>query len=123
MLELSPPPRHNEGVKRQQPSHETIDLGQPIGDSMTDTNSAPKPVPANPEDQIAFYRERLNDVAELVARIRHEINNPLTGVLGQAQLLLREDLSDRARKRAETIEELAIRIRDIVAELRTIQKP
>ena len=90
---------------------------------MTDTNSAPKPVPANPEDQVAYYRQRLIDVAELVARIRHEINNPLTGVLGQAQLLLREDLSDRARKRAETIEELAIRIRDIVAELRTIQKP
>ena len=90
---------------------------------MTDTNSAPVPVPANPEDQVAFYRQRLNDVAELVARIRHEINNPLTGVLGQAQLLLREDLSDRARKRAETIEELAIRIRDIVAELRAIQKP
>ncbi|HSB28102.1 MAG TPA: histidine kinase dimerization/phospho-acceptor domain-containing protein [Pyrinomonadaceae bacterium] len=90
---------------------------------MTDTHSAPKPVPANPEDQVVHYRQRLEDVAELVARIRHEINNPLTGVLGQAQLLLREDLGDRARKRAETIEELAIRIRDIVAELRTIQKP
>jgi signal transduction histidine kinase len=59
----------------------------------------------------------------LVARIRHEINNPLTGVLGQAQLLLREDLSDRARKRAVTIEELAIRIRDIVAQLREVQRP
>ena len=90
---------------------------------MPDTNSAPKVVPDNPADQVAFYRQRLNDVAELVARIRHEINNPLTGVLGQAQLLLREDLTERARKRAETIEELAIRIRDIVAELRTIQKP
>src|SRR6185369_8182479 len=90
---------------------------------MTDTNSAPKPVPANPEDQVAFYRQRLEEVAELVARIRHEINNPLTGVLGQAQLLLREDLSDRARKRAQTIEELAIRMRDVVAQLREVQKP
>jgi signal transduction histidine kinase len=62
-------------------------------------------------------------VAELISRVRHEINNPLTGVLGQAQLLLREDLSDRARKRAESIEEMAIRIRDIVAELRQIQRP
>jgi C4-dicarboxylate-specific signal transduction histidine kinase len=44
-------------------------------------------------------------------------------VLGQAQLLLREDLSDRARKRVETIEELALRIRDIVAQLREVQKP
>jgi nitrogen-specific signal transduction histidine kinase len=29
----------------------------------------------------------LDEVAQLVAHIRHEINNPLTGVLGQAQLL------------------------------------
>jgi signal transduction histidine kinase len=75
------------------------------------------------DDQVIRYRRRLEEVADLVARIRHEINNPLTGVLGQAQLLLREDLSDRARKRAVTIEELAIRIRDIVAQLREVQRP
>jgi signal transduction histidine kinase len=71
---------------------------------------------------IARYEARMNEVADLITRVRHEINNPLTGVLGQAQLLLREDLSDRARKRAQTIEELAIRIRDIVAQLRQVQK-
>lgn len=71
----------------------------------------------------ADYKARMDEVADLITRVRHEINNPLTGVLGQAQLLLREDLSERARKRAETIEELAIRIRDIVAQLRDVQKP
>ena len=90
---------------------------------MTDTKPAHKQMPVNPEEQVIFYRNRLDEVAQLVAHIRHEINNPLTGVLGQAQLLLREDLTDRARKRAETIEELAIRIRDIVAQLREVQKP
>ena len=72
---------------------------------------------------VATYETRLDEVADLITRVRHEINNPLTGVLGQAQLLLREDLSEKARKRAETIEELAIRIRDIVAQLRQVQKP
>lgn len=71
----------------------------------------------------AEYEAQLDEVAELVARVRHEINNPLAGVLGQAQLLLREDLNERARKRAQTIEELAIRLRDVVAQLRQIQKP
>ena len=66
---------------------------------------------------------QLEAVAELVARVRHEINNPLTGVLGQAQLLLREDLNDKARKRVETIESLAIRLRDIVGQLRQVQRP
>jgi signal transduction histidine kinase len=72
---------------------------------------------------IADYEAKIDEVAELITRVRHEINNPLTGVLGQAQLLLREELSERARKRAETIEELAIRLRDIVAQLRQVQRP
>ncbi|HJS23700.1 MAG TPA: histidine kinase dimerization/phospho-acceptor domain-containing protein [Pyrinomonadaceae bacterium] len=75
------------------------------------------------EDQIAQYRLKLEETAALVARIRHEINNPLTGVLGQAQLLLREDLSERSRKRVQTIEDLALRLRDVVAQLREVQKP
>lgn len=58
-----------------------------------------------------------------MAHVRHEINNPLTGVLGQAQLLLREELSTTARRRVETIEQLAGRIRDTVAQLRDVQRP
>ena len=72
---------------------------------------------------IAEYEAKIDEVADLITRVRHEINNPLTGVLGQAQLLLREELNDRARKRAETIEELAVRLRDIVAQLREAQRP
>lgn len=66
---------------------------------------------------------RLVEVADLVAHVRHEINNPLTGVIGQAQLLLRDQLSETARRRVETIEQLAGRIRDTVAQLRDIQRP
>lgn len=100
--------------------------------SAEDNSQADPSARSNPEDNdaeeriravVAGYEARLNEVAELIARVRHEINNPLTGVLGQAQLLLREELTEKARKRAETIEELAIRIRDIVALLRQIQKP
>jgi len=75
------------------------------------------------QDQLAKYRLKLEETADLVARIRHEINNPLTGVLGQAQLLLREDLSERSRKRVKTIEDLALRLRDVVAQLREVQRP
>jgi two-component system, NtrC family, sensor kinase len=70
---------------------------------------------------LAECEERLSSFAELAARVRHEINNPLTGLIGQTQLLLREDLSETAHRRVLTIEQLANRIRDTVAELRTVQ--
>ncbi|HEV2704362.1 MAG TPA: histidine kinase dimerization/phospho-acceptor domain-containing protein [Pyrinomonadaceae bacterium] len=72
---------------------------------------------------VATYEARLTEIADLTARVRHEINNPLTGLIGQAQLLLRVDLDDSARRRVEIIERLASRIRDVVAELRVIQRP
>ena len=72
---------------------------------------------------ITEHEAKLTEIADLIAHVRHEINNPLTGVLGQAQLLLREELSPRARGRVETIEQLATRIRDIVAQLRDVQRP
>jgi signal transduction histidine kinase len=69
------------------------------------------------------YENKLSEAAELVARVRHEINNPLAALLGQAQLLLREDLSEKSRRRAETIESQAKRIEQIVGELRAVQAP
>jgi signal transduction histidine kinase len=72
---------------------------------------------------IRELESKLGEMADLVAHVRHEINNPLTGVIGQAQLLLREELSATARRRVETIEQLAGRIRDTVAQLRDVQRP
>ena len=87
--------------------------------NFSDTNEA-----AHLRAEVAEYEKKLADAASLVARVRHEINNPLAALLGQAQLLLlREELSERARKRAETIESQARRIQDIVAELREVQLP
>lgn len=91
---------------------------------MTDKEA---PSHANTEEsasaELASSRLELAEVAALVARVRHEINNPLTGVLGQAQLLLREDLSESALKRVQTIEKLALRLNDIVGQLREVKRP
>lgn len=94
---------------------------------MSENQSHPRPPAPQGEERlrraVAEYEARLNEFADLAARVRHEINNPLTGLIGQAQLLLREPLSDSARRRVQTIEHLATRIRDTVAELRTVQRP
>lgn len=69
------------------------------------------------------YEAKLTEAASLMARVRHEINNPLAALLGQAQLLLRDELSEKLRRRAQTIESQAKRIEEIVSELRDVQLP
>jgi len=55
--------------------------------------------------------------------LRHELNNPLTGILGNAELLLLEvrrgklDLPPQTLKRLETITELAVHMREAVRQL------
>jgi len=58
---------------------------------------------------------------EVAALLRHEINNPLTGVLGNAELILAEAsaLPAKTRHRLTTIIELAVRLRDVVRNLET----
>jgi len=92
---------------------------------MTESNTPPDPnEPARLRALVAEYETKLTDAASLVARVRHEINNPLAALLGQAQLLLREeDLSEKSRRRASTIESQAKRIEEIVGELRDLQTP
>jgi len=61
-------------------------------------------------------RELLPDFGEL---LRHEVNNPLTGILGNAELLLaqRDRLPLAAVERLETIAVLAVRLRETVRRL------
>jgi len=55
--------------------------------------------------------------------LRHELNNPLTGILGNAELLLMElrrhhvELPTLAQQRLETIASLAVRMRERVRHL------
>jgi signal transduction histidine kinase len=61
-------------------------------------------------------RERTRDFGEM---LRHEVNNPLTGILGNAEMLLkqRSDLAPPVIARLETIAELAVRLRETIRRL------
>jgi signal transduction histidine kinase len=56
---------------------------------------------------------------ELAAIFRHEINNPLTGILGNAELLLarREQFSALDTQRLQTVVDLAVRLRETIRRL------
>jgi signal transduction histidine kinase len=64
-------------------------------------------------------KEMAGDFGEI---LRHEVNNPLTGILGNAEMLLarRDRLPASAVERVETIAELAVRLRETVRRLSSI---
>jgi GAF domain-containing protein len=66
--------------------------------------------------------ERLRGVTETVGALNHEVNNPLAAIVGNAQLLLRDqgDLTVRLRQKVEIILESARRIQRVTGKMATL---
>jgi signal transduction histidine kinase len=69
-------------------------------------------------EQFARYEEGVqgSEPLDFGSILRHEVNNPLTDILGNAELLLvhRDRLPHGAAQRLETIADLAVRLRETV---------
>lgn len=65
----------------------------------------------------------LHWVLRIVARARHDLNNPLTSGLAEVQLLLMDEHPPEVRESLETIQEQFRRLRDMVAELTVLRVP
>lgn len=69
------------------------------------------------ESQRTRYGAMETEVSEELAEVfRHEINNPLTGILGNAELLLAHGahLSPSDVQRVQTVVDLAVRLRETI---------
>jgi ActR/RegA family two-component response regulator len=73
-------------------------------------NGYPLPLPQIPDVDKPVLSARLGEL------FRHEINNPLTGILGNAELVLahREHLSAVEVHRLQTVVDLAVRLRESI---------
>src|SRR5262249_16226518 len=65
-------------------------------------------------------QEKLQLLSQLAISVNHEINNPLAGLLGTAELMMRDEknLNDKSRKDLQTILTQSQRIQEITARLK-----
>jgi PAS domain S-box-containing protein len=73
------------------------------------------------KDQI-YHMDKLSSLGTLTSGVAHEINNPLTGIIGYTEMLLMKDQDDVSKKYLKNIYDSAIRCKKIVENMLTFSR-
>jgi PAS domain S-box-containing protein len=74
-------------------------------------------------EQQIIQSERLAAMGQMIGGFAHELNNPLTTILGNADLLQEQETDEATRKRLETLHQEARRAAEIVKNLQFFARP
>ena len=86
------------------------------------TNQVARIVDEHEREERLYFTGRLSTIGELASGIAHELNNPLTSVIGFSELLLEKDVPDDVKEDLRTINKEAQRTARIVRNLLTFAR-
>lgn len=75
--------------------------------------------------QEMLSKERATAIVDVAVTVNHEINNPLTAILGNVQLLLlkHDGMDEDLKRKLKIVEDAALRIRDVTQKLLRLTSP
>jgi len=75
--------------------------------------------------QEMLSKERAAAIVDVAVTVNHEINNPLTAILGNVQLLLlkHDGMDEDLKEKLKVVEDSALRIRDVTQKLLRLTSP
>ncbi|HET6372279.1 MAG TPA: PAS domain S-box protein, partial [Candidatus Polarisedimenticolia bacterium] len=91
--------------ERRRMHDEVLDANVKLRDSMKQLQAA--------QEQL-IQAEKLSALGEMISGVAHELNNPLTGVMGYSELLMSSDVSEEIKKNLGRINKEALRCQKIV---------
>jgi PAS domain S-box-containing protein len=94
--------------ERRRMHEEVVDANVKLRDSMARLQAA--------QEQL-IQAEKLSALGELISGVAHELNNPLTGVMGYSQLMMNANTPPELRRNLERINKEAVRCQKIVQNL------
>jgi len=100
-------------MKVRQRTEELVKLNKALSQELTERKRA--------EEQL-ILTNRLASIGELASGIAHELNNPLTSIIGFSQLLLDKNVSEDAKQDINVIYNEALRTAEIVRNLLTFAR-
>jgi PAS domain S-box-containing protein len=94
--------------ERRRMHEEVMETNVKLRDSMQQLQAA--------QEQL-IQAEKLSALGELISGVAHELNNPLTGVMGYSQLLMGSEAPPEMKKNLDRIHKEAVRCQKIVQNL------
>lgn len=126
-------PSSNCPVKRSLRSGSPVSLEMNVGSRVLEWHSYPlSEETLFPQTAVVYIRDiteqrmlmqsliqsdKLSSIGELVSGVAHELNNPLTSIMGFSELLLMDNINEASKKKAETIHESSQRCKRIIDNL------